>query len=177
MALADKIRTQHIENIMQTLAAKPHRKRIVNLNDIGSIGLIVQRLNATPDIANESDKDRITISQFNTMLKKRGIQLRIIEHPASQEMTDKFGLPRPDYLLSFTKYHYDMLIDATTDDGLFGPYVTLSTSSSLRVGYINNVTGDKPYSQIYDLLIIGKEPLDLATYLPNILHYITQIRK
>lgn len=177
MALADKIRTQHIDNIMQTLAAKPHRKRIMNLNDIASIGLIVQHLNATPDTANITDKDRITISQFNTLLKKRGIQLRIIEHPANQESTDKFGLPRPDYLLTFTKYHYDLLIDATTDDSLFGPYVTLSTSSTLRVGYINNITSDKPYSQIYDLLIIGKEPLNLATYLPNILQYLTQIRK
>lgn len=27
MNLADKIRAQHIDNIMQTLAAKPHRKR------------------------------------------------------------------------------------------------------------------------------------------------------
>ena len=173
MNLADKIRAQHIDNIMQTLAAKPHRKRIMHLNDIGSIGLIVSK----PDTDPATDKDRITISQFNTLLKKRGITLRIVTPPAAEEQTDKYGLPRPDYLQDFTSYHYDLLIDATADNGLFGPYVTLSTSSNLRAGYSNGETGDKPYSHIYDLLIIGKQPLDLATYLPNILQYLVQIRK
>ena len=211
MSLTDKLRTQHIETIMQTLAAKPHRKRIMHLDDISSIGLILPPAANPPDTDTHADKDRITLSQFNTLLKKRSTPLRTIRQPASQDQTDKNGLPRTDYLQPFTSYHYDLLIDATGGNNLFGPYVTLCTSSCLRVGYsmipptpegneksineshlsntVKNPTfnlqlvradaGICPYNlnDIYDLLILGRHPLDLATYLPNILQYLVQIRK
>jgi hypothetical protein len=48
----------------------------MHLNDIGSIGLVVQC---------QSDKDKLTISQFHTLLKKRGTTLRIIEPPSNKE--------------------------------------------------------------------------------------------
>lgn len=181
MSLVDKIREQHIDTVMQELAAKPHRKRIMHLNDIGSIGLIVHC---------QTDRDTVTLSQFHTLLKKRGTTLRTILPPASEEQTDKYGLPKAEYLQPFTKYHYDLLIDATTDDTLFGPYVTLNTSSNLRVGYCGedpNTTlpnglpttacPSRRYRDIYDLLILGKEQFELSRYLPNILEYLVQIRK
>ena len=183
MNWVDKIREQHIDTLMQQLAAKPHRKRIMHLNDIGSIGLVVQC---------QSDKDKLTISQFHTLLKKRGTTLRIIEPPSNkEEQTDKYGLPKMEYLQPFIKYHYDLLIDAVTDGSLFGPFVTLNTSSNLRVGYSNEgkarpadgsaqppaTTTPERYRDIYDLLILGNEEFELSRYLPNILEYLIQIRK
>ena len=193
MGLTDKIRVQHIEKKLQELVAKPHRKCIMHLNKLKYIGLIVQ---------NPTDKDKTTISQFHKMLEKRSIQLRTIEQPQNnEEHTDKYGLPKENYLEPFTRYHYDLIIDATSDNSLFGAYVTLSTSSNLRVGYCNqnekSECGNEgtPYGQttvsaptthsninilkndIYDLTIIGKGSLDLSTYLTEILKYLVQIRK
>ena len=203
MVITDKIRTQHIEKKLQELVAKPHRKSIMHLDQLKNICLIVQ---------NPTDKDKTTISQFNKMLAKRSINLRTIEQPQNTgEHTDKYGLPKDSYIEPYTRYHYNLTIDATPHNSLFGAYVTLSTSSNLRVGYsmirptqegdeksinesyLSNTvknprvniqhagadTGVSPYNlnDIYDLTIIGNTPLDLSTYLTEILKYLVQIRK
>ena len=88
----------------------------------------------------------------------------------------------------FTSYHYDVLIDTTTGNDLYGPYVTLNASSSLRVGYggappatAPGTSAEKPapkaYLNIYDLIILGNQPYELSHYLTNILEYLVMIKK
>ena len=170
MSVVDKIREQYKVNMMQELKVKPHRKRIMHLDDIRSIGIIAKC---------PTDAEQITISQFTHHMNNRGSMVRKIELPQNaEELLDKYGLPKPEFMQLFTSYHYDLLIDTTTGDDLFGPYVTLNTSSSLRVGYGgDNSQGHKSYVEIYDLIILGKEPFELSKYLTHILEYLVRIKK
>ena len=178
MNVVDKIREQYKTNMMQELVAKPHRKRILHLDDVRSIGVIAHGL---------SDTEQITLSQFTHHMTNRGSMVRKIELPVNaDELLDKYGLPKPDFMQLFISYHYDVLIDTTTGNDLYGPYVTLNTSSSLRVGYGGEppaATADaepqpgKIYQDIYDLIILGKSPYELSQYLTNILEYLVMIKK
>ena len=67
----EKIREQHRTALLQGLAAKPHRKRIMHLDDIRSIGIIVHNLN---------DEEQITLTQFSHhMTTNRGTMVRKLE--------------------------------------------------------------------------------------------------
>lgn len=166
----DKIRNQYKSNLLQDLAAKPHRKKIQHLDDIRTIGVVVHAL---------SDEEQITISQFTHHLTNRGSMVRKIELPAnSEELLDKYGLPKPEFTQLFSSYHYDVLIDATPSDDIFGLYVTLNSSSSLRVGFVDTTLPDQDINiATYDLIIRGNGPYQLAKYLTDILSYLIQIRK
>ncbi|MBQ6069404.1 MAG: hypothetical protein IJK84_07875 [Bacteroidales bacterium] len=166
----EKIRDQHRTALLQQLAAKPHRTRIIHLHDIRTIGIITPQLN---------DEDQITIAQFMHHMTENGSMVRKIEMPLNiEQQLDKYGLPKADLTQLFTSYHYDLLIDSTPSDSLFGLYVTLAASSNLRVGYQDTTlpTQDYPYST-YDLIILGKGPIVLSQYLPNLLSILMQIRK
>lgn len=166
----EKIRSQHKTNLLQGLALKPHRKRIVHLDDIRSIGVIAHGLN---------DEEQVTLSQFSHHLTNRGVMVKKIVLPANaEEQLDKFGIPKSEYTQLFTSYHYDLLIDATPTDDLFGLYVTLNTSSNLRVVYQDK---QLPYQDItltaYDLIFLGNGAMDLSKYLTDVLNYLIQIKK
>lgn len=183
MSVVDKIREQYKANLMQELAAKPHHRRIMHLDDVRSIGVIARNL---------TDTQQITLSQFTHHMTNRGSMVRKIELPHNAEdLLDKYGLPKPEFMQFFTSYHYDLLIDTTTGSDLFGPYVTLNTSSNLRVAYggtpplpqtadpkkTDTDSQPKCHLGIYDLIIIGKPTFDMSRYLTNILEYLVQIRK
>ncbi len=170
MSVVDRIREQNKANMMQELKLKPHRKRIMHLDDIRSIGIIAKC---------PTDSEQITISQFTHHMNNRGSMVRKIELPQNaEELLDKYGLPKAEFMQLFTSYHYDLLIDTTIGDDLFGPYVTLNTSSSLRVGYGgNNGQGQKSNIDIYDLIILGNGPFELSEYLTHILEYLVRIKK
>ena len=180
MNVVERIREQYKTNMMQELKAKPHRKRIMNLDDVRSIGVIAHGL---------TDTEQITLSQFTHHMTNRGSMVRKIELPQNaEEMLDKYGLPKQDFMQLFTSYHYDVLIDTTTGNDLFGPYVTLNASSSLRVGYGGTPPLPRPgtaeaqaaakcHLDMYDLIILGKEPYELSRYLTNILEYMVMIKK
>lgn len=166
----EKIREQHRTALLQGLAAKPHRKRIMHLDDIRSIGIIVHNLN---------DDEQITLTQFSHhMTTNRGTMVRKLEINGNpEEQLDKYGIPKVDHQL-FTSYHYDLLIDATPTNDIFGLFVTLNASSNLRVIYYDTT---QPIQDIilstYDLIIRGEGPLVLSKYLTDILNYLIQIRK
>ena len=97
---------------------------------------------------------------------------------------DKYGLPKREDMQLFTSYHYDVLVDTTLGDEIYGPFVTLNTSSTLRVGYggeppeANSFSPNgKGYWRIYDLMILGKGPFEMGKYLNDIIEYLRNIRK
>lgn len=98
--------------------------------------------------------------------------------PNLEQQLDKYGLPKPELTQPFTNYHYDLLINATPADDTFGLFVTLSSSSNLRVAY-HDTTHPLPDSiqSVYDLIIRGNGPIVLSQYLPNLLNILVQIRK
>lgn len=166
----EKHRLQHRDNLLQQLAAKPHRTRIVHLHNIRAIGII------TPY---PTDEEQVTLSQFVHHMTQNGTTVRKIEMPPNlEQQLDKYGLPKPELTQPFTNYHYDLLINATPADETFGLYVTLNASSNLRVAYHDT---NYPLPDInlatYDLIIRGNGPLVLSQYLLNLLNVLVQIRK
>ncbi len=112
-------------------------------------------------------------------MTNRGSIVRKIELPADADpLLDKYGFPKSDFTQLFTTYQYDILIDITPPNDLFGLYVTLITSSHLRIGYNDtSLPSDSLCLNAYDFIIRGQGPSSLADYLTQILSYLTQIRK
>ena len=166
----EKIRENQKANLLHDLAAKPHRKRIIHLDLIKSIGVIAKCL---------SDDEQITLSQFTHHMSQRGIQVHKIELPVNaEELLGKYGFPKPDFIQQFTSYHYDLLIDTTPSSDTFGLYITLNTSSSLRVAY-ENIEQPRTGLELesYDFIIRGHGECELSSYLTNILNYMINIKK
>ena len=166
----EKYRLQHRDSLFQQLAAKPHRTRIVHLHNIRTIGII------TPY---PTDEEQVTLSQFVHHMTQNGSKVRKIEMPPNlEQQLDKYGLPKPEFTQPFTNYHYDLLINATPADDTFGLYVTLNSSSNLRVAY-HDTTYPLPDITLatYDLIIRGNGPIVLSQYLLNLLNVLVQIRK
>lgn len=166
----DKIREQRRNTLLQGLAARPHPKKILPLDAIRSIGIIAHGLN---------DQEQIALSQFTHHLTARGTMVRKIELPSyADELLDKSGLPKSDFTQFFTSYHYDLLINTTSPEDLFGLYVTLNTESNMRVIYHDT---SLPLSRLnedtYDLIIRSSNPFDLTRYLTELLNLLVNIRK
>lgn len=156
--------------MLSVLAARPHKRRIVNLEQLRSIGIIAHSL---------SDEEQLVVAQFSQHMTNRGMMVRKIELPAfADDILDKFGFPKPDFSQLFSCYNYDLLVDTTPTDDLFGLYVTLNTNSSLRAKYHDTT---QPLSAIntetYDLIIRGEGPCNMSKYLTDLLSYLIQIRK
>lgn len=156
--------------MLNALAARPHKRRIVHLDQLRSVGLIVN---------NPSAEEEVVMEQFNRLMTSRGVMMRKIVLPQlTEDLLDKYGFPKSEHTLLFTSYNYDMLIDATPTDDVFGLYVTLSTNSSLRVGYHDTTMPLNRISEnAYDLIIRGEGPMVMHQYINNLLSYLTQIRK
>ena len=120
-----------------------------------------------------------TLSLFKQHMTENGFTVKAIEMPANiEQMLDKYGFPKPELIKNFTSYHFDLLIDATPTDNLFGLYVTLSSSSHLRVAYQDTTLPTRDITiAAYDLIIRGNGPMVLSSYLPDLLDILTKIRK
>lgn len=156
--------------MLQELVARPHHKRIAHLDSIRSVGIIAHNL---------SQEEEQTLNQFTGVMTSRGAIVRKIELPADGEaLLDKLGLPKADFTRFFTTYQYDILIDITPCGDLFGLYITLTTASSLRIGYIDTASDtDRLFTDAYDLIIRGQGPRSLTGYLTEILNCLARIKK
>ena len=169
MKTVDKIREQRRATTLAQMAAKPHRARIVHLHKIRSIGII------TPF---PTDEEQITLSQFMHHMTQNGSNIRKIEMPQNlDQLLDKYGLPHSDPIQNFTKYHYDLLINALPADDTFGLYITLEASSNLRVAYHDTSFPLPPIAlSTYDLFIRGQGPIVLSRYLTDLLNLLVTLR-
>lgn len=152
------------------MAARPHHRRIVNLDQLRSIGIIAHNL---------TEEDEVALAQFTHHMTNRGMMIRKIVLPEyADDLLDKFGFPKPEFSLLFTSYNYDLLIDATPMNDVFGLYVSLNTTSNLRTKYYDTT---QPMQDInlstYDLILRGEGPCPLSKYLTDLLNYLVQIRK
>lgn len=166
----DRIREQRRLNTLQNLVVRPHRKRIVHLDNVRSIGIIAHNL---------SDTEQAVLGRFADTMTGRGTIVRKIELPAmADSLLDRMGFPKADFTRLFTTYQYDVLIDATPTGDTFGLFLTLTAASSLRVGYLDtDLPADRLYTDAYDLILRGKGPGNLQKYLSDIIKFLSQIRK
>lgn len=166
----DKIREQRKQNMLNVMAARPHKRRIVPLDQLRSIGLIASNL---------SNEDEIVFEQFVRAMQNRGLMVRKIVLPQfCDDLIDKYGFPKSEFSLLFTSYNYDLLIDTTPTNDIFGLYITLNANSNLRVCYHDTtVPMQRLVENTYDLIIRGEGPILLQQYLTQVLNYLTKIRK
>lgn len=166
----DLIREQRRNAILQGLAVRPRKRCIINLDKIRSIGIVTHGL---------SDDDITAIEQFSHHMTARGTMVRKLDLPMNADnMIDKYGLPKSDFTVFFTSYQYDLLINATPTDDLFGLYVTLSTSSSLRVVHHDTTLPlSRTAEEAHDLILRGDGPWDLTHLLTQLITFLSQIRK
>lgn len=170
MKILDNIVTQRQQRVLQSLTLLPHQRRIMNLDDIRSIGIIAHNLDET---------EQSTLNSFSGHMILRGIEVEKIELPAEADtLLDRDGLPLVQFIYPFVRNHYDLLIDTTHYNDSFGQFVSLKSNTYLRTGYFDS---SEPYNPVaeatYDLLIRGAGPRNLLQYLTDILTYLTQIRK
>lgn len=170
MKILDSIVIQRQTRVLQSLALLPHQRRIMNLDDVQSIGLIARSLDET---------EQATLNQFSGHMILRGIEVEKIELPADADtLLDRDGLPLVQFVYPFVRNHYDLLIDTTHHADAFGLFVSLKSNTYLRVGYLDTAEPRSPIVEAtYDLLIRGSGPRSLLQYLTDILTYLTQIRK
>lgn len=170
MKILDSILIQRQTRVLQSLTLLPHQRRIMNLDNIRSIGIIAHDLD---------DPEQNTLNQFSGHMILRGIEVEKIELPVDADtLLDRDGLPLVQFIYPFVRNHYDIIIDTTHYSDSFGLFVSLKSNTFLRTGYLD---ATEPYNPIveatYDLIIRGSGPRNLQQYLTDILTYLTQIRK
>ena len=155
---------------MRNLAALPRKRRIFHLDDVRSIGLILHAV---------SEEEKMTVDHFVHHMNARGCMVRKIEMLANDENNiDKNGLPKAGFLQFFSSYHYDLLIDTTPNEDLFGLYATLTTKADLKCAYQDTTADFSTISTAaYDFIIRGEGPCTIENLLTEILSYLVQIRK
>lgn len=170
MKILDSIVSQRQARVLQSLTLLPHQRRIMNLDDIRSIGLITHLTDET---------ETATLNQFSGHMILRGIKVEKIDLPADADtLLDRDGLPLVQFVYPFVRNHYDLLIDTTHHADSFGLFVSLKSNTFLRVGYIDTSEPCNPIAEAtYDLIIQGAGPRNMLQYLTDILTYLTQIRK
>jgi len=154
------------------MAAIPHKKRLPNLDDVHSIGIV---------LPHESTADDQRILQFfNNHMAKRNIAVTHYRLPADgdKENLTRIGLPTPDYLAAFTSRTYDLVIATTPAGDDRTLHAVLSAPAHLRVAYDDTSLFLSPLTtRTYDLFIRGAGPCNLTNYLREILLLLTNIKK
>lgn len=170
MAVFDKVKQIRKNNLLQTMAATPHQRRLPNIAHVKSVGIIFRA--STPDYQK-------MIDLFASHLQHSRIQVEKIEIPATDEaLVDHNGLPLPEFIYSFTRRSYDLVVDCTSGEDFFGMYVLLSTKCSLRIVYHDLDLPLMPLTaQVYDLIIYGHGPQNIQEYLKGLLSVLVNIRK
>lgn len=178
-----KIKQRHLNHLLE----RPRDKRIDNWEDIKTIGLIFT--------VGDSDHWNL-LHRFVTTQENHGKEVYLIGFQADKyeinyifshtrtiichEKTDfnRLGLPKEGIIDDFTRNHYDLLIDSTTQPNFFGKYVTASTDASLRVGYTNSASDeDELRMDMYDMLIQGNEEMNFRNYIEQIVKYLMMVVK
>ena len=167
--------------IIRDLKAAPREKRIDNIQEIQSIGLVCRL----------SDEQNWNILyHFAKVMENQGKNVHIIaiqDHDINFVVTHQhtticrsktdlnfWGLPSWDAIKPFASRHYDLLIDTIGQDNFFSQYLSLRTPASLKVAY---ATPTEDPSDTYDLIIRGEGNVELKDYFNNIIEYLGMIKK
>jgi Family of unknown function (DUF6913) len=102
--------------------------------------------------------DQYTAIRFLTCAKKD--EINYFFHPVSAEAS------------SFIMNPFDVLIDINFDRQVPLRYVTSLSNSRLKVGLLDQEPDDSPF----DLMMELKKPVDLESYLSQIIHYLEIIK-
>lgn len=177
------IKDIHRRRVIRDLLAAPRDKKIDNIEEVKSIGLICHL----------SDEQHWNIlHHFTKVMESHGKSVHIIAlQPKGQELNfvithqatykcregvdfNFWGLPNNDIIRPFVERHYDLLVDTIGQENFFSQYIALRTPASLKVVY---ATPSEDPTEVYDLIIRGDGQVELKGFFNNVIEYLSMIKK
>ena len=181
--MLDFIKDIHRNRVIRDLMDAPREKKIVNIEDVKSIGVICTLVD---------EQHWNILLHFAKVMETQGKEVHIIAQlPRDQELgfvithqatyivrgksdTNFWGLPANESIRPFVDQHYDLLIDTIGSEDFFAQYIALRTDASLKVTY---ASPNEDPSRVFDLIIRGEGPLELKSFLNNVIEYLSMIQK
>lgn len=167
--------------IIHDLKAAPRDKRIDNIQEVKSVGVICRL---------DNEQNWTILNHFAKVMENQGKEVHIIAiqdndinfvvtHQATTICRSKtdinfWGLPSSSSIEPFVSHSYDLLIDAIGEENFFSKYLALRTTASLKVVY---ATPSEDPSDVFDLIIRGDGRLELKNFFNNIIEYLGMIQK
>ena len=179
----DFIKNLHLRHIIKDLKNAPRDKKIENIEEIKTIGVICR-------ITDEANWN--ILYHFAKVMEGQGKSVHIIalqqkDHELNFVITHKstykcrlgtdfnfWGLPNNDAIEPFVSRQYDLLIDTIGEQNFFSQYIALRTTASLKVVY---ATPSEDPTEVYDLIIRGDGQVELRGFFNNIIEYLSMIKK
>jgi len=169
------------KRIVRDLKTRPRDKRIDNIQEVKTIGVICQL---------DTEQNWSILYHFAKVMENQGKKVNIIAlqdedisfvvtHQATSICRAKtdinfWGLPSSDSIKEFTSRHYDLLIDTIGEENFFSQYIALCTNASLKIVY---ATPSEDPTDVFDLIIRGDGHVELKSFFNNIIEYLGMIKK
>lgn len=169
------------KQIIRDLKAAPRDKRIENIQEIKSVGVICRL---------DTEQNWNILYHFAKVMENQGKEVHIIAvqdgdinfvvtHQATTICRSKtdlnfWGLPSWSSIQDFASRNYDLLIDTIGEENFFSQYLALRTPASLKVVY---ATPTEDPTEIFDLIIRGDGRVELKNFFNNIIEYLGMIKK
>ena len=177
------IKEIHRKHLIRDLKAAPREKKIDNIDEIRSIGVICrlvdeQQWNILHHFAKVMENQGKVVHIIALLQKDQELGF-VITHPATHIVRSKtdinfWGLPSDDSIRPFVENKYDLLIDTIGEENFFAQYIALRTTASLKVVY---ATPAEDPSEVFDLIIRGDGQVELKGFFNNIIEYLSMIKK
>jgi hypothetical protein len=169
------------KRIIRDLKAAPREKRIDNIEEVKSIGVICRL---------DTEQNWNILYHFAKVMENQGKKVHIIAlqddditfvvtHQTTTICRAKtdinfWGLPSNGAIEGFTSRHYDLLIDTIGDENFFSQYIALRTDASLKIVY---ATPTEDPTEVFDLILRGDGRVELKSFFNNIIEYLSMIKK
>lgn len=169
--------------IIRDLKNAPREKKIENIEEVKSIGLICrlndeQHWNILHHFAKVMENQGKSVHIMALQDKEQNLNF-VITHQSTFKCRlgvdfNMWGLPNEDAISPFVNRHYDLLIDTIGEGDFFSQYIALRADASLKVVY---ATPTEDPSEVYDLIIRGDGQVELKGFFNNIIEYLSMIKK
>ena len=161
------IKQLHLRHIIRDRKATPREKKIDNLEEIKTIGVICrlvdeQNWNILHHFAKVMEGKGKKVHIIALLQKDQQLDF-VITHQATHIVRTKtdfnfWGLPNHEAIRPFVEQSYDLLIDTIGEENFFSQYIALRTTASLKVVY---ATPAEDPSDTFDLIIRGDGQVEL----------------
>ncbi len=181
--MIDFIKQIHLKRILRDLKSTPREKKIDNIDEVKSIGVICrlddeQNWNILHHFAKVMENQGKTVHIIALLRNDQQLNF-VITHQATHIVRSKtdfnfWGLPNHEAIRPFTEQSYDLLIDTIGEENFFSQYIALRSTASLKVAY---ATPTEDPTEVFDLIIRGDGQVELKGFFNNIIEYLSMIKK
>jgi len=177
------IKQIHLKRIVRDLKAAPREKKIDNIEEVKSIGVICrltdeQNWNILHHFAKVMEGQGKMVHIIALLQRDQELNF-VVTHQATHIVRSKndfnfWGLPNEEAIRPFVDTNYDLLIDTIGESNFFSQYIALRTTAHLKVVY---ATPTEDPSEVFDLIIRGDGQVELKGFFNNVIEYLSMIKK